>query len=224
MKIILLPGLDGTGLLFRKLLTYIPYKIECTVISLDDLEGDTFLKQANEIANKFEDDEILLVGESYSGRIVYELCGLLQEKIKGIVLLASFISSPSLISKMASYVPLFFLNPNPMSKWLLHLIGFNMKGSSNLVDAVFFSLSLSNKKKLKIRLKNIAHLDTPIKVYHYPVTYIMPDRDNLINKNSINILQSVFVNCELTTLKGGHFIGQSNPFDCAQIILRAFYT
>ena len=42
LKIILLPGLDGTGLLFRELLTYIPYKIECTVISLDNLEGDTF--------------------------------------------------------------------------------------------------------------------------------------------------------------------------------------
>ena len=135
--------------------------------------------------------------------------------------MASFLSSPSLIARIASILPLSLLKPNPISKWLLHLIGFNLKGNKGLVNAVFKSLSKANKDKLKQRLKNIAKLNTPKNVHDLPAVYIKPSSDRLVSKQSVNTLQSVFVNCQLITLEGGHFIGQSNPAGCAEIVTRA---
>ena len=74
MKILLLPGLDGTGLLFEDLLAQLPTTVDVEVISMDELCGSSYVEQAKEIATNVGDTKILLVAESYSGRVAYELC------------------------------------------------------------------------------------------------------------------------------------------------------
>ncbi|WP_299945098.1 hypothetical protein [uncultured Microbulbifer sp.] len=104
MKILLLPGLDGTGLLFRHLIEALPESLDLELISFFDFPQKIYLEQAQRLAELFSDRQLFLVAESYSGRIAYELCSLMSNKIKGVVLIASFISPPSKVSRLA--VPL----------------------------------------------------------------------------------------------------------------------
>ncbi|MGO2129445.1 MAG: alpha/beta fold hydrolase [Pseudoalteromonas prydzensis] len=222
MKTILLPGLDGTGLLFAKLTENFPECLETEVISYESLEGITYAEQGAELAKRFEDTDIYIVAESYSGRVAYEIYKLLGSRVKGIVFLASFISAPCLLSKLAGLLPVSFLSVNFLSNKLLYLFGFSLMGGQTLVYPVFASLQTANKRKLKLRLCNIAGLSKQQQVLACPVIYIRPSRDLLISASAVKYLASMCSSFSQVEIEGGHFIAQSNPVACAKVICNAF--
>ncbi|KJY98982.1 MULTISPECIES: alpha/beta fold hydrolase [Pseudoalteromonas] len=221
MKIILLPGLDGTGYLFKNLMKELPSTLSVEVISYSSISSLSYYGQAQEIATLHSDEDVLIVGESYSGRVAYELCHLLGERVKGLVFLASFVSKPSIYSRLASIVPISFLRPNFITRLLVYIVGFNMSGGIQLVSPVFHSLGHTDNKKLKERLRNIARLDKPTKRITCPVTYISPSKDLLIASRSVHYLASLCSNFTKIEVLGGHFIAQSNPVACAKAITNA---
>jgi len=221
MKIILLPGLDGTGSLFDELIKSLGEESEVEVISYEDISGQSFIDQAKEIAMRVTDMDVLLVGESYSGRVAYELNQLLGSRVRAIVFIASFISSPSFLSKFAGLLPVALLKPNSMSTYLLKVIGFNGKATQQQINSVFNSLKMANRSKLKARLNNIAALSNPANTINCHVTYIRPTRDLLVSNRSVNNLKSLCSNFHITSVSGGHFIAQSAPAACAKVISNA---
>jgi len=218
MKIILLPGLDGTGLLFERMIEEIPSDLNIEVVSYDSIKAVSYPEQAAEIAEIFRGKDIFIVGESYSGRVAYELCQRSSINVCGIVFLASFISRPSSFSRFSTIIPTAFLKPNPLSKFLLYLFGFNMTGGLENVNPVFASLQKADKRKLKIRLRNIAQLVKPIVNVECPVTYIRPNTDLLVSDKSVKFLASMCSNFTQVKVNGGHFIAQSHPATCVKII------
>lgn len=221
MIVVLLPGLDGTGYLFKDLLKELPTALKVEVISYASISSLTYYEQAQEIASLYLDKDVLIIGESYSGRVAYELCHLLGERVKGLIFLASFVSKPSIFSRLASIIPISFLRPNFITRLLLYIVGFNMSGGIQLVSPVFHSLEHTDNKKLKERLRNIACLDKPIKKITCPVTYISPNKDFLIASRSVQYLASLCPNFKKVEVLGGHFIAQSNPVACAKAIADA---
>lgn len=218
MKIVLLPGLDGTGLLFENLTEHLSLDHEVELVSFELIYGLTYKEQAEELASKYKNDELLIVGESYSGRIAYELSHLLKGNVKGIVFLASFISRPSLLSLLARFVPVSLLAQNVLTESLLYLVGFNRCGSRALVGPVFNSLRHTNKLKLKSRLRNISHLKKPTLNISCPVIYIRPSKDRLVSSSAVKALASKCASYREISIEGGHFIAQINPVACAKVI------
>jgi len=220
VKILLLPGLDGTGILFDRLVSALPNDLDVQIISLDSLIGTSFSEQAQSVADSLNDTEFIIVAESYSGRMGYELCHLLGERVKRVIFLASFVSSPSIISKWAHLMPIFLLRPNIFSKWLLTNIGFSGEGNTILTAHVFESLNRAKKDKLKQRLKNISKLNTPFRMLATQAVYIQAEKDHLVSERVVNIIEKLFINVSMVKLSGGHFVAQIHPNKCAQIIMR----
>ncbi len=218
MKILLLPGLDGTGMLFEKMKESFPDNLDVEVISYESLDGISFSEQASEVSRLIEDIDIFIVGESYSGCVAYELYKLLGSRVKGIFFLASFISSPSLFSRLAGLLPVSMITPNFLSEKLLYLFGFSLIGSSSLTKPVFASIVKADKYKLKTRLRNIASLGRPKQVIACPVIYIRPSRDLLVSASAVRVLSEKCSDFKQILVKGGHFVAQSNPVECAKVI------
>ncbi|MEM5549296.1 hypothetical protein WNY63_00930 [Pseudoalteromonas neustonica] len=221
MDLILLPGLDGSGILFRDLIAALPTTLNPCVIYLDELNGESFSEKAFDLSNKIQDSEVIIIAESYSGRIAYELCDLLGKKIKRVIFLASFITSPSYTSKLAHIIPTAILKESHLNTWLLLHVGFAGYGSKHQAKHVFKSISLADKQKLKNRLNNIAALDKPLKSYDTKAIYIKPTHDLLVSKRAIKELLVVFKNTQINALESGHFIAQTQPIQCAKIIISA---
>jgi len=53
------------------------------------------------------------------------------------------------------------------------------------------------------------------------VVYIKPTNDLLVNNRAVDEVKSVFNNTRVVTISGGHFIAQTHPIECANIIKRA---
>ena len=85
--LILLPGMDGTGILFEPILSLIPTEVTHEVIPLHKFDSDLPCEQACELATYLgTDEEVIIFAESYSGLIAYELCKLKRNNIKHVFL------------------------------------------------------------------------------------------------------------------------------------------
>jgi hypothetical protein len=91
--------MDGTGKLFDPLLGELPNNIHTQVISLNSLDAQEPKEQALEIASLIDNDELIILSESYSGYIAYQLSLLPNLNIKHIIFAASFLENPKKFSR-----------------------------------------------------------------------------------------------------------------------------
>ncbi|SDZ97993.1 alpha/beta fold hydrolase [Microbulbifer marinus] len=224
MKVILLPGMDGTGLLFEPLIKHFPQNIEFEVVSLNETPGTDPREQAIEISKKIVDPRVILVAESYSGRIAHELFNILGKKIAKIIFLASFISRPSKISKLTGLLPEFLLNPSVVPDWALNTICFAGHGRREQISLVRRAIGLVDPTVLKARLHQLSNLEVPQNTQNVQAVYIRPTNDHLVSSEAVKILAKTYDQLQIETVAGGHFIAQAKPDECARVILSAITT
>jgi len=106
MKIVLLPGLDGTGNLFNPLLKFIPEE-NVVVIALPTQGEQTYSALAEYCKGRMPREPYILVAESFSGPIGLMLAASEDCFLNKLVLVATFASPPKpFASKLCSYLPL----------------------------------------------------------------------------------------------------------------------
>ncbi|QFT55262.1 alpha/beta fold hydrolase [Microbulbifer sp. THAF38] len=165
-----------------------------------------------------KDENLLLVAESYSGKLAYELYKLAKNRVKGIIFIASFISSPSFISRFAKLFPIKLIKSNRINYWIINHYGFNGHAAKEKIQRILHSIKTTDREKFKYRFENIAEINSPIDKLNLAVIYISPNKDRLVGKKALKQLASKFERLEVIQLPGGHFIAQAKPIECAKII------
>ncbi|MBS3799290.1 MULTISPECIES: alpha/beta fold hydrolase [unclassified Pseudoalteromonas] len=218
-KLILLPGLDGTGKLFEPLVQHLPAHIDYEIYPLNQFSDAKQVDVANEIAERLGNQEVILFAESYSGRIAYALAQNSNLKIKHIIFAASFLQRPSPLSRYAYLTPLTLIKKNIIPVKLLNWALFGNQDHDSILTTLFMStLKGVSNTTLRQRLKNIAQLNGPKQVISVPCTYIQATNDKLVPQHAIYLFQSLCKQLNIEKIEGGHFIAQSSPRKVAEII------
>jgi len=212
--------MDGTGKLFKPLLASLPPSINVEVISLSKLRSNDIQSQVEEVAKLIGEQEVIIFAESYSGSIAYQLTQFKKTNIKHIVFAASFLSRPSYLSKLGFMAPLSVLRLNLVPSFILSWLFFGSFNRNDLVKLFKQTLNKVTNKTLKTRLKTIAALTEPKKKISVPCTYIQASKDKLVNPKSVRAFQRLCVDLNIKRVDGGHFIAQSNPKKCAELIIK----
>ena len=218
MKILLLPGMDGTGLLFKPLLPLLrnPY-IVFTFPTGSEHNYDSIYEH---VKQHIPNEEFIVVAESFSGPLAARLIAENLDNLKGVVFVATFLSKPSpFLLKIAKNLPLKWALKLPfLSIFIRHFL------LSNQFSIGLFNQALSqvSEEDLNARLRNMDNLSENVSVEksNLPVLYLSADNDWLISKRHINDFSARYTNLVIHTLKGTHFLSQSNPQVCAQLINR----
>ncbi|MET1257065.1 alpha/beta fold hydrolase [Aliikangiella maris] len=218
LKILLLPGLDGTGKLFKHLNTYLKLPVQSEVIVLNDIVGRTHIEQARSIAHLIGRSRVILIAESYSGRIAYELCRILNQQISYIIFIASFVSNPCRITELIKNLPEIFFDIKYIPEILINYFCFSGYGKTKLYLALRETMALVSKKIIKQRIHLIAKLQIPEQHYAINACYLRPSHDRLVSTRALKIIRECFPNLTVKTISGGHFIAQIEPKKCATII------
>lgn len=224
VKLILLPGLDGTGLLFQPLLAALPADINYQVIALSDLHFDDPERQATEIAALSGPGPCIVVAESYAGRVAYELCCQQKMDVRHVIFVASFLSRPSSISRLAKCLPPALLRLNFLPARCSSYILFGSTRQQHLLPLFFNAMAKANVKHLKNRLRRISQLTLPAQTLPLPCTYIRANTDLLVKRQAVKDFQLRFNNVQLVDIDGGHLILQCQPQRCAQVISQVLAT
>jgi len=219
MKLVLLPGLDATGLLFQPLLKTLPKDIDVVVLSYPTDVLMTYDELVEYVYALLPKDNFILVAESFSGPIAYQL---LQRKLSclhSVIFVATFLESPRpLLSRLST-----LFSPNQirmMPDFMIKSFLLGRSANNEMLRLFKESLKKVSPEVLSFRLKELSTLNQSQNEVagKTKATYIQASNDNLVLKKSLNDFKKVFSELEIFEVKGSHFILQTNPQACAKII------
>ncbi len=220
MKLVLLPGLDGTGDLFQPFISYLSPEIDAQVISYSTGKKQNYSELTQHVIEQLPQDDFVLIAESFSGYIAYNIALLNLPNLSSIVFVASFLEAPKpLLLKFSKLLPMDLLLSLPLPNFIIKSFLLDKNATDDLILLVKKSI-----KKVKTEvLANRLHLINIIGVNDKPitalnVTYLQATNDQLVPKKCLIKFQQIFPQINIHKLKGPHFLLQSKSKFCAKLI------
>lgn len=220
MKLILLPGMDGTGELFAKLLTALDKRISVVIIRYPPGEPLTYQQILARVRNALPVDEsYFLLGESFSGPVAFSLAAEQPAGLKGLILCASFIRAPlhglTMLPWLSRIIP-FGILPG----WLLAIPLFGWSWSTTLRSALSSALAKVSSEVLQHRLHEVLTVDVTAaaKAVQVPVLYLQATEDLLVPKSAARLLNDLMPTVRIAKFKAPHMLLQVAPTEAASVI------
>lgn len=220
MKLVLLPGMDGTGILFDNFLKH--YQGETVVIPLPDDKDQNYSLLAEKILADLPDEDFILLVESFSGGLVKPLLEEVGGRMKGIIFVVSFLSPPNkLILALTKLLPAKIFAALPGATVGHRLLFLGEKAPTALVNQFVKIVQALPQNLLKKRLQAMSELKLPKELIDVPAVYIQATEDKLISPEKFSEIEKIFQNVKLYRIDGPHLILQANPEDSAKAITEA---
>ena len=205
--------MDGTGKLFEPFCHLL--SAETVVIPLPQSGSQSYENLANYVEAQLPTEDFIIVAESFSGPIAALLSYKKLTNLKGIVFVATFLSCPApALIFLAKLVSLKMLLNTPFAKFLI---------SRFLLGDFDYSMFIAAIKEapnsiLKERLALISNLKIATEYSFVPSIYLIASSDYLVSSKQSNLFKEKFKNLQIEYIKGTHFLLQSNPKGCSEII------
>lgn len=217
-KLVLLPGLDGTGLLFQPLLEQLGNNLSAQVIRYPPDQCLSVQELAAQVRQEvaFDHDTVLLA-ESFSGLVAMELLwqGI---PLHSVIFCASFASTPRpWLLQLAMLLPLETLIRLPLPDGLLRLLGLNAR-LVELIRQVREQVSPAVFAH-RLRLIAAARHQQQEQRWEIPCHYLRATDDWAVPERCAVELQQYFTHVDMTRIaESGHFLLQSQPAACVAVI------
>lgn len=214
---LLLPGMDGTGRLFAGLERELPAEIVARAVSYPSREPRSYDELLDEIA--VPDEPFGIVAESFSGPLGIRLAARHAERVRALVLVATFVRNPSALA--AAFRPLahraLFALPLPDLALRLALLGLDAGGQ---VDAVRAAIQSVDPAVMAARLREIVDVDVrdELRRSTIPVLYLSGSRDRLVGPGSLAEMRRLRPDMESVVLDAPHLVLQRRPVEAARHI------
>lgn len=217
MKLVLLPGMDGTGLLFEPLLKELDSEIGIKVIAYPTDTKLSYRQLTELVISELPlHEDYILLGESFSGAIAYEIAKNTPSHLKGILFLASFVSVPNRLLRFIGWVPLTPLLKIPLPQ--LFIKRFLLGGNIKIISLFRNVIKQVDSSVLSYRIQQMAQLQGVNGRIEIPACYIAAKQDKLVSPKHITEFQRFAPQSKVYTIDGPHFLAQSKPAECAEII------
>ncbi len=219
MHVVLLPGMDGTGLLFGPLIKELNEDAEVRVIRYSADKELSYGELSEYVRGKLPArEEFILVAESYSGPIGYLIASDPPANLSAVVFVATFIDPPNRLMPVISRIPFSILLklPIPMCMIKHFLLGKDI--DAHVIDLFRMSMKMTSSRLLAYRIKEMARLKGGEQPIHLPCTYISANGDKLVSRRHAEAFRRLAPQLESVEISGPHFILQVRPRQCAEVI------
>ena len=223
-KIILLPGMDGTGSLFAEYITEISDAFEPIVISFPNDKYLTTSELIGLIDSRCSNyDSFIIIAESFSVPIALHYAASRPLKLKALIICAGFAVSPVqgwkrfLISLLA---PIMFRITLPKLAARYWLIG--PGAPTSLLLAVRAALASVKPQVLAARLHSVLACEARSELARVdvPILYLQAKQDNLVKTDSLDCIRLYKPQVEVVEIDGPHLMLQREPRRCAEATVK----
>ena len=220
--LVLLPGLDGTGKLFKPFIKQFSSPNQVTVIEYPMDRHIPIADMAEYIVPKLPKDKPLaILGESYSGPIALSLAASNKLDIRQLILVATFAKYPgSFLKTLSKWLPLSLLLRLPIPNFIIKYYCFAEATNEVLSNLLRESVRANHPSVLAQRAYAGATIDVTEKLAHInvPCLYVAASNDRMVPVTALEYLQAHLHTLEVTTIQGAHFILQVQPKACFDVI------
>lgn len=221
IRLVLMPGLDGTGICFGPLIHALPPDVPRTVVAYPDDENLSLGDHAGFVAARLTGENTILVAESFSGLVALMLLHERPAGVKGVVFSATFaeplhpflIRATGLVPGAASLV-------KRLPARLLNTFLFHSHACKALEDMLRKSLLKVGPTGLKQRARLIAAgYPFPDDRFAVPCLYLQAAQDRVVPAGAADWFRSRFASFDLVRFDAPHCLLQTIPGESAEEIM-----
>ncbi|MBX3434649.1 MAG: hypothetical protein KF847_15125 [Pirellulales bacterium] len=222
MRLLLLPGMDGTGRLFEPLLAALPSSVsaEAVVYPGDEALGyDELLPLA--LTAAAGGGPFVVLGESFSGPLALLLAARRPPGLRGVVLCASFVRFPLPVPARwgrAARPWMFRAAPLRLLSWVL----LGRHGFGRLGRLLRSAARSASPVALAARARAIADVDVTaeLRACPVPILYLRAAGDRVVRPRCWELIRSVRPDAEVAVLPGPHLALQASAREAADALAR----
>jgi pimeloyl-ACP methyl ester carboxylesterase len=220
MTLILLPGMDGTGILFQPFVAALGTSYSVKVVSYpSDVEMEYSELEAVARAALPKNEPFIIVGESFSGPIAVSLAASCSDQIKGVILCCSFVRNPypffSKLKSIAGALPI-----RIVPKAILNYFALGAYATESLKALLQTTISKVSPSVLRARLRAILSVNVTEKLssLSVPVLYLRASRDFVVPSSASETVASLNQRVTITEIEAPHLLLQAAPNEAAQAV------
>ena len=222
MKIVLLPGLDGTGVHFQPFLKEMPSSWEALVFRYPTESPQDYATLTEFVAQRLPREEpFCLLAESFSGPIAYRLAASGRFPIESVIFVATFLHSPRpTLLNLRHVLPLAWLLQFKTPDWILRRLMLDKQTSNEFLTTFWLAVEQVSPGVIMQRLGSIAVLPGGQVTLNQPCLYLQAGHDLLVPKRSVEDFKAVCPDLKVIQIPGRHFLLQAKPKPCIEAIER----
>lgn len=220
--LVLLPGLDGTGILFEPLLKRLPAGIAPCVLPLPNTKPIGYQDLVPIIASLLPTDKpYFLLGESFSGPLALMLAATRPAGLQGVLLCASFIRNPTYLPSILRHIA---------GSWMFHwmpqfakiktlVAGYSTSELRTLLSRAHSQVSPAVMAQ-RVRSVLAVNCKDALCACHVPIAYIRGSRDRVVPEKNCREIRQLKPEMQEFVFPAPHLVLQTQPEAAAQAIAR----
>jgi pimeloyl-ACP methyl ester carboxylesterase len=219
-KLILLPGLDGTGELFAPFIDALG-GFKTQVVSYPPDRAMSYAEhQAFAQAKLPPDEDYVLLAESFSGPVGIAIAAMAPARLKGLILCGTFASNPlpvfGPLRRIIGAFPAVRVPPALAAPWL-----YAGRGTPELRRLHAQAMSRVAPSTINARVAAILAVDyrAQLRLIEVPMMYLRATADRLIPAAAGQAILQLRPDVEMTEIDAPHFLLQTEPVRCAAMVL-----
>ncbi|TPV94146.1 MAG: alpha/beta hydrolase [Myxococcales bacterium FL481] len=220
VRLLLLPGMDGTGVLFRPFVDALPSWISPEVITYPNAGKNRYRDLEPIVRDAVRaSSECAVLGWSFSGPLALRVAISEPDRVKRVILAASFVRPP--IPALVPLRPLFRSPTVGLLRTIRRLpVWFGRRPSDPYRRAKAEIWRLVPARTLAKRAREALRVDARnhAEAYPGPLHYLASATDRVIPPHNLEEILRLRPDTTVTRLSGGHFSLYTHPQDAANIV------
>ncbi len=220
MNLVLLPGMDGTGVLFGPLLESLGSQFKARVVRYSSAEPKGYAElTALARAELPSASPVVLLGESFSGPIAISLAASCSSRVKGLILCCSFARNPrpffSRFRFLAGAMPV-----AGMPKALLSYLLLGRFSNRALRDDLSDAVAQVSASAFRARLKSVLSVNVTkeLSELSIPILYLQASCDRVVPPCAAEVVSRLNPHTRVVHLEAPHLLLQVAPVEAARAI------
>ena len=215
-RLVLLPGLDGTGHLFAPLLQELPASMQPVVVAYPERQAMSYEALLEHVQKLLPTDQpYVLLGESFAGPLALMLAARQQAVpdscLRGVVLCCSFACNPR--PGLGVLAPLLQLALPRPPWWAINVALLGAWATPALQAAVRHAVGRVSVAVLRQRLQAVVKVDARAHLaqLRVPVVYLRALHDRLVPTNVATQMQQLSPHMQVLDAQAPHGLLQTQP-------------
>jgi pimeloyl-[acyl-carrier protein] methyl ester esterase len=221
-KIVLLPGMDGTGNLYRDFIRALPNGMKKETPRYPKERARSYSDLTKLVRFHCEDSELfVLLAESFSTPVAIRVAAENPTNLKGLILCAGFATSPfSGLSQMLGWFLAPVLMRMPLSDAVMRARLTGMDAPAALLREVREAVASVNANVLATRLRSILKCNVCEELTRIaiPVLYLQAAQDRLVRSRCLDEIQRIKPDVRSIIMNGPHLLLQTNPEEAGRAV------
>jgi pimeloyl-ACP methyl ester carboxylesterase len=221
IKLVLLPGMYGSGELFVDFVEALPTAFSVQVVGYPNDISLSYVELLELVRTSVPDEPYLIVAESFSTPLAMQYAGTNPPNMKGLVLSAGFATSP--VRGVLRFLTPFLaplLSHLPVNEFGARLMLFGSTAPEPLQARVRAAIASVKPKVLMDRARAVVAWNVleGLRAIRVPILYMQARYDRVVNAVCLEEMRRAKPEIEVVILDGSHMLLQQMPRQTAEIV------